>query len=403
MSAGQNPGSPDPAAKSPDPSVGAADPAWAWARPERPTRWVETRPLEYHQLLRGAPRYRWWKPLLVGVLGVVYYFTLSTAWTMPFMPYLIESGMLDLTDLSAMSALLLDTQKPISMLLSLGSVALILPAVLLAMLSVGLRPMGRVWSVALRIRWRWIGRTLLPAVATLVVMNVVGIGIGWAVTGGSGEELFAPSEIDMSAALWSGLIVLLLVPIQSTAEEVAYRGALVQSLGAWFGGARGASAFARFVRGPWLPIAVSALAFAFSHFYDVWGWISVAGMGVVAAWLSWRTGGIEAAISLHVVNNLVAFGFMVFGLGGTAQASDGGNLGSAIAAMIGFAFYGWWVDRDFRRRDGVRMRVDLVEERDPAAASPISADPSAAQPSAAGPSTAQPSAAETQEPQEPRP
>ena len=43
-----------------------------------------------------------------------------------------------------------DTQRPISLLLTLGSVAMMIPAVQLAMLSTGLSPVGRIWSVALR-------------------------------------------------------------------------------------------------------------------------------------------------------------------------------------------------------------------------------------------------------------
>ena len=335
-----------------------------WARPAQPERWEETPPLEYHQLLRGAPRYRWWKPLLGLVLGTLYYLTFSVVYGLGvLLPYLLFSGA-DLADPDAIMSLAVpDTQNPVSILLTLGSVALMLPAALLGMLSVGLTPAKRLWSVALRIRWRWIIRTIVPALVALVVINVLGIALEIAFAGGvdASEFVEEPPALDTQAALFSMLLVLLLVPIQATAEELVFRGALMQSLGAWFSGVRGTGGFASFVRGPWLPIAIPAIAFGFAHIYDVWGWLIVVMMALVAGWISWRTGGLEAAITLHVLNNLIAFGFMSLGVGGeTSQTSDGSGPGSMIAAALGFALFAWWVDRDFRRRDGRRSRIDVV-------------------------------------------
>lgn len=356
--------------------TGAAGPSpggpsdWSWVKPVEEVRWTPTSPLAYHQLLRGAARYRWWKPLVAVVLGLVYYFTLSMLYTIPFMPALLGSESVDLSDPSSVNSALIDTQNPLGLLLGIGSIVLMLPAVLLAMLSIGLRPTRRLWSVALRIRWRWIGRTVLPAIGALIVINGLGILIEMLFTGdaGMGGASSVQTELDVRAALWSMLIVLLLVPLQSTAEELTYRGLMTQTLGAWFGGVRGENALARFLRGPWPPIGIVSLLFGFSHIYDLWGWLSVVAMAVTLGWLSWRTGGLEAAITIHVLNNFVAFGFMASGVTGeTSQSSNTGGPASAISAVIGLALYGWWVDRDFTRRDGIRTRVDLVEEGSPAA------------------------------------
>lgn len=338
-----------------------------WVRPAQPEQWHETPELEYHQLLRGAPRYRWWKPVLGLVLGTLYYLTLSVVYGLVvLLPYLFLSGA-DLADPDTIMSLAVpDTQNPVSILLTLGSVALMLPAALLGMLSVGLTPAKRLWSVALRIRWRWIARTIVPTLVVLVVINVLGIALEIAFAGSVEASEFAEEApaIDMQAALVSLLLVLLLVPIQATAEEVVFRGALMQSLGGWFGGVRGSGGFASFVRGPWLPIAIPAIAFGFAHIYDIWGWLVVVMMALVAGWISWRTGGLEAAITLHVINNLIAFGFMSFGVGGeTSQTADGSGPGSVIAAVLGFLLFAWWVDRDFRRVDGRRSRIDVVLAR----------------------------------------
>ena len=351
-----------------DPSRPPAPEAWGWAqRPAAPAvHWVETEPLEYQQLLRGTPRYRWWKPLLALVLGLLYYLTFTVVFTVAVMvPYLFITGA-ELSEDAILALAIPDTQQPISLLIALGSVALMIPAVWLAMLSTGLTPVGRGWSVALRIRWRLLMRTVVPALVALVVMNVVGIGfeVLLSLASGAAPENVPVPPIDPLLALWSVALILLLVPVQATAEELVFRGAFMQSLGAWLGGARGAGAFARFLRGPWIPIAVPSIVFGFAHIYDVWGWIAVVLLALVAGWLTWRTGGLEAAMSIHIINNWVAFGFMVLAVGGeTKQTATGAGLGSVIGEIVGLGLYVWWVDRIFARRGGPRTRIDLVQSR----------------------------------------
>lgn len=331
--------------------------AWAWVKPAAEVRWKETEPLEYHRLLRGAPRYRWWKPLIALLLGVVYYFTLSVVFgALVLVPYLLISGAaLDQDTLLALAVP--DTQVPISLVLTLGSIALMIPAVWLALLSVGLTPIGRAWSVALRIRWGLLLRAAGPAVVALVVMNAVGIGLevlfaSWFGTRDAAIMTEAPA-IDWQLALWSAIILLLLVPVQAAAEELVFRGMLMQVLGSW-------------LRSPWIAIVVPSVLFALSHIYDIWGLLAVLAMGLTMAWISWRTGGLETAITLHVVNNWVAFGFMVIGVGGqTAQTESAGGIGSLIGTVIGLVLYAWWMDRSFSKRDGVRTRIDLVQDRSP--------------------------------------
>lgn len=358
MSSSQGPEPAGPPAEAQDPRPAAESPAagWAWAKPAQPIRWVPTEPLEYHRLFRGVPRYRWWRPLLALLLGVVYYLTLSVVFGLLVMvPYLMISGA-PLDQDALMELAIPDTQRPISLLLTLGSVAMMIPAVQLAMLSTGLSPVGRIWSVALRIRWGLIWRTALPALAALVVMNAIGFALEAALAAGRGGA--APPEapvIDWGLAAWSAALILVLVPIQSAAEEMVFRGLLMQVIGSW-------------LKSPWFAIVIPSVLFGFAHIYDVWGWLSVVAMALIAGWISWRTGGLEAAISLHVINNWVAFGFMTAGVGGaTAQTESSGGLGSLIGTVVGLLLYAWWVDRGFRRSGGGRMRVDLVEDRGPAA------------------------------------
>ena len=49
--------------------------------------------------------------------------------------------------------------------------------------------------------------------------------------------------------------------------------------------------------------------FGLAHGLAIQGFLAITVFGVVAAWLTIRTGGLEAAIALHVVNNVSMFLF----------------------------------------------------------------------------------------------
>ena len=112
----------------------------------------------------------------------------------------------------------------------------------------------------------------------------------------------APSENPM---LWASLaVILLVVPLQAAAEEYVFRGYLQQAIGRW-------------LRHPAFAILLPVPLFVLGHLYDPLGQAAVGLFAVVAGWLTWRTGGLEAAIALHVVNNLSAFLLALAGLTST--------------------------------------------------------------------------------------
>ena len=96
------------------------------------------------------------------------------------------------------------------------------------------------------------------------------------------------------------LVVLLLTPLQAAGEEYLFRGYLTQAFGSLVWGRRASQALA--VVGPAL---IFALFHGFSQdppvFFDRFAF------GVVAGILVIRTGGLEAAIAMHVLNNYLAF------------------------------------------------------------------------------------------------
>ena len=156
-----------------------------------------------------------------------------------------------------------------------------------------------VWltSVQPGMRWRYL---VIVALVALVVLN----GFYWL---GSGHQSFqyAPKPGWIG---WIALIVLT-APLQAAGEEYLFRGYLTQVLGS-------------FVRSKWLAVAGSSLLFALAHGVGQ-NWplfVSRLGFGALMGVLVVVTGGLEAAIAAHAVNNVCTFVYATMGPGGAASA-----------------------------------------------------------------------------------
>jgi membrane protease YdiL (CAAX protease family) len=116
------------------------------------------------------------------------------------------------------------------------------------------------------------------------------------------------------------------------------------------------------LRHPLFAILLPVPLFVLGHLYDVWGLLDVAVFGVFAAWLTVRTGGLEAAIVVHVVNNASLFALGAFGLI-DMNAAAGSPIGVVVTAGT-LALYSWVVLRQARKQS-------LVVETQPAPAPPV--------------------------------
>ena len=134
------------------------------------------------------------------------------------------------------------------------------------------------------------------------------------------------------------LVVLLLTPLQAAAEEYAFRGYLLQA----FGG---------FVRHPAFAVGLSSLLFAFAHGFgqDIPIFFDRLAFGVVAGTLVIVTGGLEAGIAMHVLNNWLAFSAaLAYGDMGSALNPTGGTWWSIPVTLTQSLVYlalAWWVAR----------------------------------------------------------
>lgn len=299
--------------------------------------------LPYHRLYRAQPTYRWWRPLVAVLLTAVFFLGVSILVAVPLFIVLFATNSIDFLSPTATSDLTQlispDMARPWTLLFGLGSIILVLPLVPVALRIAGIRPAGvRVsilHSVLFRLRWRWLLVCLIPAAVVWIATFAGQIGIGVAL----GEQLL-PFSTDVPTYLLSVLIVLLLVPVQAATEEYLYRGVLLQSVGAW-------------VRFAPVTIVVSAVLFGVSHAYDGWGILTVMVMGVGFAFVTIRTGGLEAGIAMHTVNNVAAFVVTGTGMfGPTGITEDTGGLPGLIAQVITVVLWVAGVEW-FARRNGI--------------------------------------------------
>ena len=224
--------------------------------------------------MRG-PRHRWWRPLLALLVTVASWLLLAGALSAAF----FVSGTLSETDADFAT-------DPATNLWSNLLLAALIPATLLGLWVGHRRSPWRVLSVTCRVRWGW----LLWCTVVVTPLWAAYLALSWVVF--EQEVLPRPEQ-------WAGLIVvsLLTTPLQAAGEEVAFRGGLVQSVGSWF-------------RSPVVALVVttllSAAAFSAAHgSADPWIVAELSSLAVFGCYLAWRTGGLEAVVVIHVVNNLL--------------------------------------------------------------------------------------------------
>lgn len=303
--------------------------------------------LPYQRLYRAQPTYRWWRPLVALLLLGVWIFLVTTLLLVAVFFVVLTAGGMTVDDPvqfqnDLLGLVLPDMSRPETMVLGLGSVAIWLPGVPIALRLSGIRPAGPrtniTHSVTFRLRWGWLARCLVPAVVVTAVSIGASVGLGFAFDGAP-----TPATIDIGRYLVSLLLVLLLVPFQAAAEEYVFRGMLLQALGAWV---------------PWVGVALilPTVLFALGHIYDIWGLLDVAVFGIAAAVATWRTGGLEAAIAMHAVNNIAAFALLGSGVTGeTGMTATGSSPVSISFTVVSMAAFLLWVEFLAKRRGVARL------------------------------------------------
>ena len=301
-----------------------------------PTRDV----LGYHELQRGG-RPGAWRPLLGVVLLLAGVFVAAPlVWQVLFAVGYAVAGEPVVSSVDR----LLDTDDPTPLSLAFLNVVLASAIPVTWYLSRALHGLPPRWlsSVVPRLRWRFfaacLGLSVLALFATIVVSAFL--------PQESGAEVGTTVNDFTSTTRDFLLVVLLLTPLQAAGEEYAFRGYLTQAFGGLFGRA--------------VAVVVPALLFGLAHglgqslpvFVDRFAF------GLVAGTLVILTGGLEAGIAMHVLNNFLAFGLaLAFSDMGTALNPTGGSWWSLPGTLTQSLVY-LALALTVARRMGLRTTVE---------------------------------------------
>ncbi|OFR98458.1 CAAX protease [Rothia sp. HMSC067H10] len=252
--------------------------------------------LPYHRLSHVNPRARWFTPVLEGLLfaGIYFVLLLMVSFALLAFAVMLRVPYDYLTDLQRIYANVFKT--PLVFIALLITIIPVIPAIFIARLITNFKPLGLIHSIAGRMRWSYLSVFLGFGFLIFGLYYV-----GFATLDGSLTTQNSVHPLN-SGMFWLYIVlILLIVPFQCYAEELLFRGYLMQTVGRW-------------LKNPVWAIIIPAPIFMVLHGYGLWGLLSVLTMALIAGFLCWYTGGLEAGIGLHIANNVSIFIFGLLGL-----------------------------------------------------------------------------------------
>ena len=272
--------------------------------------------------------YRWFKPLLVGLVFFGFYMVFANVVTILAV---ILTGNREaakqLFESLARGYDGFDVYSAPGALATAGSVAVMMPALFLAAKIIRDRPISSYSSSMGGFRMGVFLKSLLislPAVIPMVITLII--------DGRTGANRFTAAGF---------IIITLLGPFQCIAEEYIFRGFLMQTFGGWFK--------------IWpLAVVLQVAVFAALHPYNLAGIVAVAALGLAFGFLTQYTRGIEASSALHIVNNMLAFYASGLGFGLIQSESTWRDTIMSCAAIVIYVALVVLLNRKFHWFDKVK-------------------------------------------------
>jgi membrane protease YdiL (CAAX protease family) len=296
-------------------------PPQAWYPPPKPpTPLPHDVPQPFLHVMRSRT-WGWWRPLLGILFLAAVYAVASILSTLVVFVALLPTGTTWIGGLSEE-----DLGDPRVLLVTNASLMIAIPVVWLVWITVHQMRIGWSASVLGRLRFRLFLPWTLAAVATLGLVIVASFGVDAAF----GARFSGPTA-DFG---WLVVVVVLTTPVQSAAEEYVFRGYLSQAVAGWFRAERAGAVVAALV---------TATLFSLAHVPPDWPtfWARFL-VGVACSAVVRLTGGLEASISLHAVNNVLVF--LLGGLAGESGVSSSTDEWlSALLTGVGLLAYVWVV------------------------------------------------------------
>ena len=250
----------------------------------------------------------WWRPLVGLILFTIVY---GIA--------VIVSFLVGIVGLAPTESQLEDLSTPGVLFLTNLATIVAIPVVWMVWAVVHGMRIGWSSSVLGRLRWRLF--PLYAALALITLGPVICLSL-------LPTFLDAPVVEAVPSFGWLLVVVIFTTPLQSAAEEYLFRGYLSQAIAGWVG---------RPVAGAVVAALVTATLFSLAHLPpDLPTFLQRFAVGLAASAVVWLTGGLEAAIALHAINNVVVFllaGALGGGVATETFSDDGGWLDVALVTV----------------------------------------------------------------------
>ena len=244
---------------------------------------------EFVTFPRTFEKYKWYKPILVFIVGIILYLIFE------LLIIVIFSGIYGLEFILSITNggyEVMNTEIG-QIFMDLG-IIIIIPSLYLATKIVKDRPFSSYSSS----RGGWNFKLYFKALIILLIAYVIFECIDTVIFGPEGSYHFSIIFL---------IISLILVPLQCIAEEYVFRGLIMQTLGSWF-------------KIPILAVILQAVLFAAIHEYNSLGLMETLVSGIIFGFFAWKTNGIELSSAFHTANNLSIALFVMFGLQSATSA-----------------------------------------------------------------------------------
>lgn len=235
--------------------------------------------IEKHDFItypRQFSAYKWYKPLLVGALHLLFFVGFGLV-----IELITKLGLHTVVNSTGYDDM--DFFTTAGAFKNGAGAVVAIPSLLLAAMIVKDRPVSSYFSSMGGWRWKTFFKTLA---AGFVIFGIPSI-LYFAMRANTGIKF----------TLGGALIMALCIPLQGIGEELFYRSYIMQTAGSWF-------------RIPVIGLLVQIVAFSLFHPYNIIGIVEIAVSALLYGLLAIFAKGIEASSVLHILNNTIEI-FMV--------------------------------------------------------------------------------------------
>lgn len=104
---------------------------------------------------------------------------------------------------------------------------------------------------------------------------------------------FTGSSFNNGLPIYIIILTILIAPFQCFAEELLFRGFLMQTVGSW-------------IRIPIVVIVIQTIIFAYLHSYNLIALLSIVCTGIIFGLIAWYSKGLEISTAMHSANNILS-------------------------------------------------------------------------------------------------